>query len=43
MQHKKRVEQTRVCISKYRFLTVQPRVLISSSLVTLHARDKIRG
>jgi len=32
MHHKKRVEETRVCISLYRLLTVEPRDLISSSL-----------
>jgi len=31
MHHKKRVEETRVCISLYRLLTVEPRDLISSS------------
>jgi len=37
MHHKKRVEETRVSISLYRLLTVVPRDLISSSLVT-HSR-----
>jgi len=39
--HKKRVEETRVCISLYRLLTVEPRDLISSSLVT-HTSDATR-
>jgi len=34
---KKRVEETRVCISLYRLLTVEQRDLISSSLVMLQA------
>jgi len=34
MHHKKRVEETRVRISLYRLLTVEPRDLISSSRYT---------
>jgi len=39
MHHKKRVEETRVCISLYRLLTVEPRELISSSRYTLEWVD----
>jgi len=35
MHYKKRVEETRVRISLCRLLTVQPRDLISSSLVVI--------
>jgi len=35
MHHKKRVEETRVRISLYRLLTVEPLDLISSSRYTL--------
>ena len=33
MHHKKRVEETRMCISLYRLFTVEPRDLISSAPV----------
>jgi len=41
MHHKKRLEETRVCISLYRLLTVEPPDLLSSSLVShvTSARD----
>jgi len=35
MHHKKQAEETLVCISLYRLLTVDPRCLISSSRYTL--------
>jgi len=40
---KKRVEETRVGISLYRLVTVEPRDLISSSLVTLVTLVAIRS